>query len=204
MEPPAVRELADFAPVWPREPPKPRWCLGSGMSRLRSPITVETARRLYDYNSAVFGRYVRSARRLPWRVATADRGTGHRSVFQTLVHILNVHEVWITYLAQGRTEELESLFQQPGRKPSTWEDFGVYMRRVWGGISSYMAGVNATQLSRRIRAPWMPGNYTVGDAVLQTSFEQAHHLGEIIGIYWQRDREPPEMTWMDVERGSPR
>ncbi|MCI4353561.1 MAG: DinB family protein [Thermoplasmata archaeon] len=170
------------------------------MSPANSPVTVETARRLSAYNATVFGRYVRSARRLPWRVATRDRGTGHRSVFQTLGHIMNVHEVWMIYVAQGRTGELESLFRETSRKPTTWGDFELYARKVWQGIDRYMATLTPSKLSVHVRAPWMPGRYTVGDAVLQTSFEQAHHLGEIIGIYWQRDKEPPKMSWIDVNR----
>jgi hypothetical protein len=54
-----------------------------------------------------------------------------------------------------------------------------------------------------VKAFWMPGDYTVRDAILQSTFEQAHHLGEIIGALWQDDRKPPDMTWIDVRR-SPR
>ncbi len=43
----------------------------------------------------------------------------------------------------------------------------------------------------------MPGVYTLEDAFYQVSFEQAHHLGEIIGAYWQSNWEPPAMTWIE-------
>ena len=36
------------------------------------------------------------------------------------------------------------------------------------------------------------------DALLQVTFEQAHHTGELIALLWQIDVEPPEMTWIDV------
>lgn len=166
-----------------------------------SPISIETAQRLSAYNFAVFARYVRAARRMRWRTATGDRGTGHRSIFQTLVHILNVHEVWMIYIVQGRTKELQRLFLEPGRKPTDWKSFDAYSGRVWKGIDEYVTALVPPTLTHRVKAPWMPGTYTVGDAVLQTTFEQAHHLGEIIGIYWQGDRAPPEMTWIDVNRG---
>ena len=32
----------------------------------------------------------------------------------------------------------------------------------------------------------------------QVTLEQAHHLGELIALFWQIDVEPPEMTWIDV------
>ncbi|MGA7861300.1 MAG: DinB family protein [Thermoplasmata archaeon] len=165
-----------------------------------SPVTVDTARRLAAYNASAFQRYVRAARRLPWRVASADKGTGHLSIFGTFVHILNVHEVWIHYIVQGRTRELNQLFQQTYRRPTTWAGFDAYSKQVWRGIDQYFAALTPRTVTRRVKAPWMPGTYNVGDAVLQTTFEQAHHLGEIIGIYWQRDEKPPQMMWIPLTR----
>jgi uncharacterized damage-inducible protein DinB len=174
--------------------------LGEGMSAYRSPVTPETARNLARYNAAAFERYSRAARRLPWREAAANKGTGHLSIFRTLVHILNVHEVWMIYIVQGRTRELDRLFEQTYRRPKNWKDFEAYSRRVWKGIDGYVKTLTPARLAHRVKAPWMPGAYTVGDAVLQTTFEQAHHLGEIIGIYWQRDKAPPQMMWIPLTR----
>jgi uncharacterized damage-inducible protein DinB len=174
------------------------------MDSRSSPLTVDTARRLSAYNSKVFARYAQAARKLPWRVVTANTGTGHLSIFRTLVHVLNVHEVWMLYIVQGRTRELEQLFLRTERKPATWDSFDAYSRGVWSGIDLYMAGLTSTKIAKRVKAPWMPGQYTVGDAVFQTTFEQAHHLGEIIGVYWQRNQEPPPMTWIDVNRSARR
>jgi uncharacterized damage-inducible protein DinB len=166
----------------------------------RSPVTVETARRLAAYNTTAFERYARAARRLPWREVSADKGTGHRSIFGTLVHILNVHEVWMIYIVQGRTREIDDLFRQTVRRPTTWAGFDAYWKRVRTGLDRYYSSVTSRRLERRVKAPWMSGSYTAGDAVLQTTFEQAHHLGEIIAIYWQREKEPPEMTWIPLTR----
>lgn len=170
------------------------------MSRTSSPTSVDTARRLARYNRRVFSRYAASARKLPWRTATANRQTGHLSIFQTLVHILNVHEVWMLYIVQGRTRELAALFRESGRRPKSWIGFDAYAGRVWAGIEAFMETLTPTVLSRKVKAPWMPGRYTVGDGILQTTFEQAHHLGEIIAIFWRKNREPPPMTWIDVNR----
>jgi len=43
----------------------------------------------------------------------------------------------------------------------------------------------------------MPGKYSFEDAIYQTSYEQAHHLGEMIAVFWQADRAPPKMTWIE-------
>jgi len=168
----------------------------------RLQLTVGDARTIFEYNRAVFVRFARRIRALPGREATRKRGTGHESLFATLVHILNVHEVWHVYIVHGRTSdpELEALFADPTRKPRSWKEFDVYARRVWAGVDRTMRTLTGRDLGRKIKVFWMPGDYTVRDAVYQTTFEQAHHLGEIIGALWQDDREPPEMTWIDVRR----
>jgi hypothetical protein len=42
----------------------------------------------------------------------------------------------------------------------------------------------------------MEGEIALRDVLMQVTFEQAHHLGEIIAILWQSNIEPPEMTWI--------
>lgn len=137
---------------------------------------------------------------MPRGAAFRHREIGHQSLFDTLVHILNVHEVWLVYIARGRGAELDALFDDPTRHPSDWKGFVPYAARVWNGVATTAKGLTAAGLARRLRAPWMPGRYTVRDALMQTTLEQAHHLGEIIGALWQDDRAPPEMTWIDVRR----
>lgn len=158
------------------------------------------ARQLVDYNRAVFERYARAIRRLPGRAARRRREIGHQSLFDTLVHILNVQEVWLVYLVRGRSGELDRLFKDDSRHPTDWDGFARYAGRVWDGVAETAASWTDARLSRRVSAPWMPGRYTVRDGLLQATMEQAHHLGEVIGALWQDDREPPEMTWIDTRR----
>ena len=157
---------------------------------------VETARRLVEYNSAVFGRFERSVRHRGWTAAVENREIGHRSLKDTLVHILNVHEAWLGAIAQGRWE----IFDAPGRRSAegrSWKEFGAYRDRVWSGVDALLPGLTERKLRQRVRAPWMPGRYTLEDAFFQTSVEQAHHLGEVIAAFWQRDWSPPPMTWIE-------
>jgi len=151
--------------------------------------------RLVAYDRLVFEAFERGIKRRRWREAIADRGIGHHSFKDTLVHILNVHEAWLIAAAQGRWD----VFKDPSRKREniqSWRDLRRYRTRVWSGIDELMAGLTEKQLQRRVKVPWMPGRYTLEDAFFQDSFEQAHHLGEIIGAYWQMDRAPPQMMWI--------
>jgi uncharacterized damage-inducible protein DinB len=169
-------------------------------------VGVDDLRALVGYDHAVFDRFVRRVRRLPWRDASRKRGIGHESLFQTLVHVLNVREVWLVYIVRGRNSdaELDGLFQDGSRHPKDWKGFDAYARRVWSEVDRTTAGLTAGRAAGRVSAFWMPGRYTVRDAFFQASFEQAHHVGEIIGALWQDDVKPPDMTWIDVRRGSPR
>lgn len=166
-------------------------------------FSPQEATTLLEYDRAVFERFVHRVRRLPGKSATRRRGIGHESIFDTLVHILNVHEVWLVYIIRGRNSEseLEKLFEDRSRHPTTWEEFDVYARKVWAGVDKSLAALTSRSLGRAAKVFWMPGRYTVRDAFLQTTFEEAHHLGEIIGALWQEEIEPPDMTWIDVGRG---
>jgi uncharacterized damage-inducible protein DinB len=165
-------------------------------------FSARDARAVVDYNRSVFDRFVRRVRKLPGKETTRHRGVGHESLFDTLVHILNVQEVWLIYIVSGRNtdKELEALFNDPRRKPTTWKEFDTYQRQVWAGIDETLRGMTPRALSRTVNVFWMPGQYTVRDAFLQTTMEEAHHLGEIIGALWQDDIESPKMTWIDVRQ----
>jgi len=171
------------------------------MSQLLS-FSARDARALVDYNRAVFARFVRRVRNLPAPQARRRRGIGHESLFDTLVHVLNVQEVWLVYIVRGRNsdKELGALFDDERRHPKNWKGFDEYAKRVWSGVDETLKGLTPRSLARRVNVFWMPGRYTVRDALLQTTMEEAHHLGEIIGALWQDDRKPPDMTWIDVRR----
>ncbi len=158
---------------------------------------VEYARRLLSYDRLAFGSFERSLRRAGWKFATAPRETGHPSLKDTLVHILNVHEAWLVAAAQNRWE----VFEAAGRRPKEVQSFSAlaaYRRRVWEAVDPLVARLTEARLDRRVKVPWMPGRYTLLDGIFQASFEEAHHLGEVIAVYWQQDRVPPQMMWLPL------
>jgi uncharacterized damage-inducible protein DinB len=163
--------------------------------------TKDVVVKLVTYDRKSFEAFERGIRRRGWAEATKDRGTGHRSFKDTLVHILNVHEAWLVAAAQNRWE----VFDDPSRSRKnvkSWTDLDSYRAKVWSGIDELMSGLTEERLKRRVKVPWMPGRYTLTDAFFQSSFEQAHHLGEIIGAYWQMDKAPPQMMWIPTLLGT--
>lgn len=164
---------------------------------------VETVRRLVAYDRRVYDRYERAIYRAGWAEATKNRETGHLSLKNTLVHLLNAREAWLVIIPEERWE----VFDEKGRQPAevhSWAALRRYRRRVWEGVDRTVAGLTEAKLRRIVKAPWMPGRYTLEDAFFQASFEQAHHLGEIIAVFWQADWKPPKMTWIENTRGGAR
>jgi uncharacterized damage-inducible protein DinB len=162
-------------------------------------LDPDGARELVRYNWVVWDRFARSLRRRGWAQAAKERETGHHSLKNTLAHILNVHEAWLVAIDQGRWEVLAV----PGRQPESirsWSELARYRARVEEEVRPWLGALTAGGMRRRVRAPWMPGQYRVADSFLQATMEQAHHLGEVIAVYWQNDWTPPKMTWIENTR----
>jgi uncharacterized damage-inducible protein DinB len=157
-------------------------------------LTVADVRRLFAYNRRVLDEYLKALGRLPWKTVTRNRGVGHHSMKDTFLHILQVHEIWHRYVVPGRMKEVSN--RTDPYKLQSWKAIRLYADEVWRAIDRELDRLTENKLRARVKAPWMPGRYTVEDACLQTTFEQAHHLGELIALFWQRDWEPPEMTWI--------
>ncbi len=168
---------------------------------IRSALSsVDVMRRVIAYDRRAFQAYERGIRRLGWADATLDRQLGHLSFKDTLVHILNVHEALLVAVAQGRPE----VWDDPARKRTnvkSWADLRRYRVKVWKGIDDLLAGLSDAGLGRTVKVPWFSKPCTVEDLIFQASFEQAHHLGEIIGAYWQMDRSPPQMMFVPIMLG---
>jgi uncharacterized damage-inducible protein DinB len=162
---------------------------------------VPTIRRLVRFDRLSFESFERSIRRLGWKAATANREIGHLTVKDTLVHILNVQEAWLVAAAQDRWEEVRGDQRRRRENVRSFADLTAYRKRAWASIDPLLRGLTDRQLDRRVSVPWIPGRYTLEDGFFQSSFEQAHHLGEVIAAYWQKDRVPPQMMWIPLQRG---
>jgi uncharacterized damage-inducible protein DinB len=151
--------------------------------------------RLYEYNHEVLGAYIRRFSRMPWSEVTKKRGIGHGSMRNTIVHIIRVHDAWLNYVVRGRLKELARSRKEPGQF-SSCKDLSKYLSETWSGIGELLDNLTEKDLSRKVKAPWMPGDYTLDDMLMQATLEQAHHIGELIGAFWQMDSAPPQMMWI--------
>ena len=72
------------------------------------------------------------------------------------------------------------------------------MAKIIAKEERFLGKLAEKDLDRGVQPEWKTRPHALRDALLQVTFEQAHHLGELIALFWQQDVEPPEMTWIDV------
>lgn len=123
-------------------------------------------RDLYAYNRKVLENFLRRLEKLPAREAERDRGSGHGSLVHTFLHIVRVHDAWLNYLLKGDLEGLRASRERHSRMHRVREA-RAYFRASWKGIDRTLRGMTAAKLRAPAKAPWMPGTYTVEDALVQ-------------------------------------
>jgi uncharacterized damage-inducible protein DinB len=159
-----------------------------------------TILKLVKYDKLAFESYERGVKRLGWKRATKNLEIGHLSLKDSLVHILNVYEGLLVAVAQNKRE----VWKDPSRRKEnirSWRDLRRYREKVWNGIDDLTEGLTDKKLRRIVRIPWFSARYTLEDVFFQASFEQAHHVGEIIAAYWQMGRSPPQMMYIPLMKG---
>ncbi len=158
---------------------------------------VDFYRRLYKYNRKVLENLLGRMRRMSWKEVIKDRGTGLGSFRDTFVHMVRVHDAWVNFIVPGRVSELPK-HRPPLSSYRSWASLRELFLATWKHIDKFLAQLRPKDLRKVVRAPWMPGRYTLADVLMQCTFEEAHHLGELIGASWQEDKAPPQMMWIPI------
>jgi uncharacterized damage-inducible protein DinB len=161
-------------------------------------LTVAGARRVFTYNEAVLDSFRRALEKLPWSTVTKDRGSGHLSMRNTFVHVLQLQDVWVNYVIPGNLSRWRAEGLKDPDRLKDWTEIRALQRKTWEGIERYLRKLTQRELRRKVHAPWMPGEYTVSDALYHVTLDQAHHVGELVALLWQDDIQPPETTWIKI------
>lgn len=153
-------------------------------------------RSLFAYNRRVWNRYFNASAKLSWKTLSKNMEISHYSMKNTLVHVLTVYNGWLNYNVYGRSSEIPHGTEHNPDKYNSMKQVREFSNKVWKGVDMLLDNLDDKLLSKKVKAPWLPGTYTLADVLMQVSFEQAHHIGEVIAMMWQLDIEPPEMTWI--------
>lgn len=161
---------------------------------------MEYYRRLFSYNKKLLDHYLASIAKLPWKIVCQDFESSHYSLKETYLHILTVYNGWLNYNVYGKSEAIPHDTEHNPENYHSIRDLQKFKAKVWKGVEKLLETLDEKNLRRNVRAPWLPGSYNLADVLMQVTFEQAHHIGEVIAIFWQLDVEPPEMTWLLTTR----
>jgi len=168
-------------------------------------VSITDFRSIYGYNWQVLRDYCDGPSKLPVSELAKNREATHNSLKDIFHHILSVHDGWLNVTAQGASAD-PAIREKDFEEVVSMEELREYMEKIIANEGSWLAKLTDADLERLIRPEWKERPHPIRDALFQVTFEQAHHLGELIALLWQMDVEPPEMTWIDVRlamRGIP-
>jgi len=160
--------------------------------------TVRDFRGLYEYDWRVLWDFCDALGSLPGDAAVTDRGATYGSMKNVFFHILTVHDGWLNVTAQGASADPAVYGLGDYDAVRTIGELRGYMEKVIAKERAFLAALREEDLQRPVRPAWKKRPHPLHDALIQVTLEQAHHIGELIAMFWQQDVEPPEMTWIDV------
>ena len=155
-------------------------------------------RDMYAYNWRVLRDYCESLAKLPEEAVRKNREATYHSMKNVFFHILGVHDGWLNVTVQGASADPKVYEVEDFESIETMAELRRYMEKVIAKEDAFLKTLKDRDLERPVQPSWKQRPHPLRDALLQVTFEQAHHLGELIALFWQQDVEPPEMTWIDV------
>ena len=160
-------------------------------------VTVADFRHIFGYNWQVLRDYSEALGKLPTSELQKNREATHNSLKNIFHHLLSVHDGWLNVTAQGASAD-PAVRERDVNEFASMEELQAYMEKIIAKEGQWLAKLTDEDLDTLIRPEWKERPHPIRDALLQVTFEQAHHVGELIALLWQMDVEPPEMTWIDV------
>lgn len=157
------------------------------------------ARDLYAYTVRLRWRVLEALRAAPTDALQRDMGTNHRSILNTLIHIMAVEESWIH----------EDIERQPA---TTWQEFRDRYLAAGETLDSVIAGWHevtrhtVTVLSRYddldqpvlLAPPGPEKSVTVAEIISHLATEELIHMGEVLAMTRQQRIDLPSYFLMSV------
>jgi len=157
--------------------------------------------RMIQYTHAARKRYLHTLDELPWDEVVKDRGASFPSIKDIFLHALDAEDLLINHVIPGKKEKWVS------------QDYGTFlnMHQIEGRVDAVEKNVNAylktltkRELDRKVTLPWRPSSpLSVNDVLITLAIEDAYHMGELIALMWQFDKEPPYLSWSTFVEQNP-
>jgi uncharacterized damage-inducible protein DinB len=157
--------------------------------------------RMIQYTHAARRRYLQTLGELPWDEVVKDRGASYPSIRDIFLHALDAEDLLINHIIQGKNEKWVS------------QNYGKFLNihqierrvdEVEKKIDSYLKTLTERELDRKVTLPWRPSSsLSVNDVLITLAIEDAYHMGELIALMWQFDKEPPYLSWSTFVEQNP-
>lgn len=158
--------------------------------------------KLIYYVHASRRRYLQAVGELPWEEVIKDRGASFSSIRDILIHSLDMEDRMINFVAIDKSQEwAQSVFE-------TFTDLKSiekHVNEVEGKVGVFLNELNQQELDREVSVPRRTGSplvMKIEDLLVQVAIENIAHMGELIAIMWQIDKQPPFISWSSfLEQG---
>lgn len=160
--------------------------------------------KLVRYTHAARRRYLKTLSELPWDDVVKDRGASFPSIRDIFLHVLNAEDRFINYVILGKSEKWAS---QDYGKFTNIRQIEERVDEVEKKVDAYLATLTERELNRKVAIPWRkepPLLLRVEDILVNTAVEDASHMGELIAIMWQLDKQPPYSKLVRLHRAAPK
>jgi len=161
------------------------------------------AAKLIRYTHVARRRYLKTLGELPWDEVVKDRGASFPSIRDIFLHALDVEDMLINYIIP---DKYEGWARKDYGKFADISSIEKRVDEVEGKVDTYLANLTQRELDKKVRLPWRkdpPLILRVEDVLVAVAVEDASHMGELIAILWQIDRQPPFLSWSSfLEQGA--
>lgn len=155
--------------------------------------------RLIRYTHAARRRYLKTLGELPWDEVVKDRGASFSSIRDIFLHSLDMEDMVINYVIPGKYEEFSP--------PILRKDYGKFIdvgsvekrvNEVEEKVDAYLSSLTQRELDMKRKLPWrkdLPIILRIEDILVFVAIENISHMGELIAVLWQMDKQPPFLSW---------
>jgi len=146
-------------------------------------------KNLLAYNDAERRAFFKAFAKLSWDDFTKNREASFNSIRDIFIHTLNATDYWLDFL-QNDSQRSKKKFEEY----TTLKEIGTYMKHVEKRMNKYVNSLSPKDLNRKYRGKERRNGKLetlTAEDILVHVFEEVHHRGGLIALFWQIGIEPP-------------
>jgi uncharacterized damage-inducible protein DinB len=144
-------------------------------------------RDLLAYNDVENRAFFKSFAKLSWREFVKNREASFHSIGNIFIHTLHAADYWLDFL-QNENQRSKKKFEEY----TNLKERGAYMQHVEKRMNDYPETLPPENLKKKYELKGLHGKpeMKTAEGILVHVFEEVHHRGELIALFWQMGIEP--------------